>query len=121
MPGIVKAASQAVILIATDPPEPFADVARHLTKHDRAFGAGTYLDNFRLRVHVAERLGVSPSSVDAYVVGDRGTSRVFLWSSARIGGMPVQESLPGGRSRSTTFAVRSSRRRAMQTSPSSRA
>jgi L-lactate dehydrogenase len=47
----------------------------------------------RFRVHLAERLGVSPASVNATVVGEHGTSSVFLWSSARIGGMPVQDML----------------------------
>jgi L-lactate dehydrogenase len=44
-------------------------------------------------VHLAQRLGVSPKSVDANVVGEHGTSSVFLWSSARIGGMRVRELL----------------------------
>jgi L-lactate dehydrogenase len=44
-------------------------------------------------VHLAERLAVSPACVDAYVVGEHGMSNVFLWSSAHIGGMRVQDSL----------------------------
>jgi L-lactate dehydrogenase len=44
-------------------------------------------------VHLAERLAVSPACVDAYVVGEHGTSSVFLWSSARVGGMRVQDLL----------------------------
>jgi L-lactate dehydrogenase len=53
----------------------------------------TYLDSLRLRVHLAERLGVSPACVDALVVGEHGTSSVFLWSSARIGGIRVLDLL----------------------------
>ena len=30
-----------------------------------------------------------PAHVEAQVIGDHGTSQVFLWSSARIGGVPV--------------------------------
>ena len=44
-------------------------------------------------MHLAERLGVSPACVDAYVVGEHGTSNVFLWYSARIGGMRVEDLL----------------------------
>jgi L-lactate dehydrogenase len=29
--------------------------------------------------------------VEAQIVGDHGTGQVFLWSSARIGGVPIQE------------------------------
>ena len=53
----------------------------------------TYLDSLRFRVHLAERLGVSPAYVDAYVIGEHGTSSVFLWSSARIGGLRVEDLL----------------------------
>ena len=85
-PQLVKAAPDAVILIVTDPPEPLIDVTRHLAGHDRVIGTSTYLDSLRFRVHLAERFAVSPSCVEAYVVGEHGTSSVFLWSSARIGG-----------------------------------
>ena len=81
-PQLVKAAPEAVILIVTDPPEPLIDVTRHLVGHDRVIGTSTYLDSLRFRVHLAERFAVSPSCVDAYVVGEHGTSSVFLWSSS---------------------------------------
>src|SRR5271157_2298450 len=92
-PQLVKAAPDAVILIVTDPPEPLIDVTRHLVGHDRVIGTSTYLDSLRFRVHLAERFAVSPSCVEAYVVGEHGTSSVFLWSSARIGGMRVADAL----------------------------
>jgi L-lactate dehydrogenase len=91
VPKLVKAAPEAVIVVATDPPEPLADVARQLAGHDRIVDAGTWLDSLRFRAHIAERLAVGPHSVEANVIGEHGTSSVFLWSSARIGGMPVRE------------------------------
>jgi L-lactate dehydrogenase len=91
VPRIAEAAPQAVILVATDPPEPLVDVARQLAGHDRVLSTSTYLDSLRFRVHLAERLGVSPACVDALVVGEHGTSSVFLWSSARIGGVRVPD------------------------------
>jgi L-lactate dehydrogenase len=93
VPRLVKAAPAAVILIATNPPEPLVEITRHLAGHGRVLSTSTYLDSLRFRVHLAERLGVSPACVDAYVVGEHGTSSVFLWSSARIGGMRVQDML----------------------------
>jgi malate/lactate dehydrogenase-like protein len=45
------------------------------------------------RVHLAERFAVSPACIEANVVGEHGTSSVFLWSSARIGGMGVADAL----------------------------
>jgi L-lactate dehydrogenase len=93
VPPIVAAAPQAVILILTDPPEPLVDFTRHLAGHERVLSTSTYLDSLRFRVHLAERLGVNPAQVEAYVVGEHGTSSVFLWSSARVGGMSVKELL----------------------------
>jgi L-lactate dehydrogenase len=93
VPRIVEVAPQAVLLVATDPPEPLADIARNLAGHDRVISTSTYLDSLRFRVHLAERLGVSPAYVDAYVIGEHGTSSVFLWSSARIGGLRVEDLL----------------------------
>lgn len=89
VPKVVKAAPEAVILIATNPPEPLVEITRRLAGHDRVMSTSTYLDSLQFRVHLAERLGVSPACVEANVVGEHGTSSVFLWSSARIGGMSV--------------------------------
>jgi L-lactate dehydrogenase len=93
VPRIVQAAPDAVLLVVTDPPDPLADLARTLARHDRVLSTGTFLDSLRLRVHVAERLEVSPSSVEAQVLGEHGTSQVYLWSSARVAGVPLLDAL----------------------------
>jgi len=93
VPRIVEVAPQSVLLIATDPPEPLADIARNLAGHDRVISTSTFLDSLRFRVHLGERLGMSPAYVDAYVIGEHGTSSVFLWSSARVGSMRVEDLL----------------------------
>ncbi len=103
VPKLVKAAPQAVIVVATDPPEPLVDVARQLAGHDRVMGTSTYLDSLRFRLHVGERLGASPANVEANVVGEHGTANVFLWSAARVGGMPVRELLARRRIEFNTF------------------
>jgi L-lactate dehydrogenase len=81
---------QALVLVVTDPPDPLADVVRMLG-HERVLSTGTYLDSLRFRFHLARGLGVSPACVDAQIVGEHGTTEVFLWSSARIAGKPVLE------------------------------
>ena len=50
------------------------------------------------RVHLAQRLEVSPVAVEAQVVGEHGTSEVLLWSSARVSGVPIAEALQAGSS-----------------------
>jgi L-lactate dehydrogenase len=92
VPNLARAAPEALILVVTDPPDPLADLVRMLG-HDRVLSTGTFLDSLRFRFHLAQRLKMSPGSVDALIVGEHGTSEVFLWSSARIGGRAVLEFL----------------------------
>jgi L-lactate dehydrogenase len=89
VPRIVAAAPEAVLVVVTDPPDPLADVARESTKKAQVLSAGTFLDSLRFRVHLGRHFGVDPATVEAQVIGDHGTSQVFLWSSARIGGVPL--------------------------------
>jgi L-lactate dehydrogenase len=91
VPRIVRAAPDAVILVVTDPPDPLADVARACATHERVLSTGTFLDSLRFRVHLARHFGVDAGSVEAQVIGDHGTSQVFLWSAARIAGVPVRK------------------------------
>jgi len=93
VPRIVKAAPNAVLLTVTDPPDPLADVARAAAGHGKVMSAGTFLDSQRFRVHLARHFGVSPNEVDAMVLGEHGTSQVFVWSQAKVGGVPVEKLL----------------------------
>jgi L-lactate dehydrogenase len=93
VPQVVAVAPHAVLVAVTDPPDPLADLTRTLAGHDRVFSTGTLLDSLRFRVHIARELGVHPASVDARVIGEHGTSQVPLWSSARIGGSPIERAL----------------------------
>jgi L-lactate dehydrogenase len=89
VPKIVKAAPLAVLIAVSDPPDPLADIARKVAGHDRVLSTGTFLDSLRFRVHLGKHFGVDPVSAEAQVIGDHGTSQVFLWSSARIAGVPL--------------------------------
>ncbi len=93
VPRVLKAAPEAMILVATDPPDPLADLARQLGGEDRVLSTGTYLDSLRFQFHLAKRLEVSPASVEAMVIGEHGTSEVFLWSGARVGGMRADQAI----------------------------
>jgi len=88
VPQIHNFAPDALILVVTDPPDALADVVR-LLGHERVLSTGTSLDTLRFRFHLAKRLNVSASGVEALVLGEHGASEVFLWSSARVGGRNV--------------------------------
>jgi L-lactate dehydrogenase len=89
VPRIVRAAPGAVILVVTDPPDPLADIARISAGHGRVLSTGTFLDSLRFRVHLAKHFEVDSNQVEAQVVGEHGVSQVFLWSAARIAGVPI--------------------------------
>lgn len=91
IPQIEKVAPEAVILVVTDPPDALADVARLLMKNARIVSTGTFLDSLRFRLQIARRLNCHAASVDANVIGEHGTSQVYVWSAARIGGEKVLE------------------------------
>jgi L-lactate dehydrogenase len=93
VPRLVEAAPGAIILAVTDPPDPLADLTRQLAGHDRVLSTGTFLDSLRFQFHLAKRLEVSPASVEAMVIGEHGTSEVFLWSGARVGAMRADRAI----------------------------
>jgi L-lactate dehydrogenase len=90
LPRLFEVAPGTVVLVVTDPPDPLADLARAFGFR-RVMSTGTFLDSLRFRYHLARHYNVDPKSVEALVVGEHGTSQVFLWSSARVAGMPVAD------------------------------
>jgi L-lactate dehydrogenase len=76
----------------TDPPDPLADFVRTFG-FTRVLSTGTFLDSLRFRFHVARHLQVDPASVEANVLGEHGTSEVFMWSSAQVASVRVLEAL----------------------------
>jgi L-lactate dehydrogenase len=90
LPQLFRVAPASVVLVVTDPPDPLADlVGAFGFKH--VLSTGTFLDSLRFRYHLARHFNVDPKAVEAQVVGEHGTSQVFLWSSARVAGMAVAE------------------------------
>ncbi len=99
VPRVRRAAPDTVIVVVTDPPDPLADIVRNLG-HERVVSTGTYLDSLRFRFHIARSLLVNAAQVEAQVLGEHGTSEVFVWSSARVGGVPLRNLLPTDEARS---------------------
>jgi L-lactate dehydrogenase len=100
MPELLRVAPDAVYLFVTNPVDIITYVAQEISglPHGRVFGSGTVLDSSRLRHSLAERLGLSVTSIHALVVGEHGDSEIVLWSSATVGGTPLLEVVgPDGR------------------------
>jgi L-lactate dehydrogenase len=93
IPQINAAAPDAVLLVVTDPPDPLAYLTRELAGHDRVLSTGTLLDSLRFRVHLGRKLKVAATDIEARVLGEHGTSQIFHWSGARVGGVPISDAL----------------------------
>ncbi|MGN8553110.1 UNVERIFIED_CONTAM: L-lactate dehydrogenase [Microbacterium sp. SLM126] len=91
MPQLLSAAPDAIYVIVTNPCDVLTVLAQEETglPPERIFASGTVLDTSRLRWKLAERAGVSTSSVHAYIVGEHGDTEFPLWSAATIGAVPI--------------------------------
>lgn len=93
VPALVGLAPDALLLVVTNPVDVVTWAALKYSglPANRVFGSGTVLDSSRLRFLIAEHTGVAVQNVHAYIAGEHGDSEVPLWSTATIGGVPVQE------------------------------
>lgn len=91
MPQLLEVAPNAIYVIVTNPCDVLTVLAQEATglPVERIFASGTVLDTSRLRWKLAQRAGVSPSSVHAYIIGEHGDTEFPLWSSASIGTVPI--------------------------------
>jgi len=94
VPEIYRHAPEALLVVATNP----VDVMTHLAAREaaglgvpshRVIGSGTTLDTARFRALLSQLLGVDPTHVHGYVVGEHGDSEVLTWSLAAIGNIPL--------------------------------
>ncbi|HOQ23033.1 MAG TPA: L-lactate dehydrogenase, partial [Microbacterium sp.] len=96
VPSLLERSPDAVFVIVTNPADVMAVVAQEVSglPRERVFSSGTVLDTSRLRWKIAQRAGVSISSVHAHIVGEHGDTEFPLWSHATIGTVPILEWVP---------------------------
>ena len=93
--SVMNSGFNGVFLVATNP----VDVMSYLTykysnlPSNQVIGTGTTLDTSRLRYVIADKVGINPKNVHAYVVGEHGDSEFVLWSSAIIGTQNINDFL----------------------------
>lgn len=93
IPPLLKVAPNAVYILVTNPVDvvTYAALKRSGMDPRRMFGSGTVLDSSRLRHQIAKECDVAVANVHAYIAGEHGDSEVALWSSASIGGVPLND------------------------------
>lgn len=86
----------ATVLVVSNP----VDVLTYLAADrlnlptSQVLGLGTQLDTIRFRSLIADKLKAPPTQVNALILGEHGDSMVPIWSSAAVGGLPL-EKFPG--------------------------
>jgi L-lactate dehydrogenase len=93
IPAVLEACPDAILLVASNPLDIMTEIAAKISglPPGRVFGSGTILDTQRFRALLGEHLGVSPTSVHAYVLGEHGDSEMLWWSGATAGSLSVAE------------------------------
>jgi L-lactate dehydrogenase len=83
---------RAVVIVVSNPVDIMTLYVQRLAclPLNQIFGSGTYLDTMRLRCFIADKFGISPQSIDAYILGEHGDSQFVVWSSAQIAGVPLK-------------------------------
>lgn len=96
VPSVLRAAPGAILLVASNPVDIMTHMAAEFAAQlgvpgSRVIGSGTTLDTARFRALLGRHLGVDSVHVHAYVIGEHGDSEVLTWSSATVGGLPIED------------------------------
>jgi L-lactate dehydrogenase len=85
--------SEAIALVVSNPVDILTYLAadRLNLPHSRVIGLGTQLDTIRFRSLIAAQLNVPPTQLSALILGEHGDSMVPIWSSATVGGLPLDK------------------------------
>ncbi|HHT46137.1 MAG TPA: L-lactate dehydrogenase [Firmicutes bacterium] len=89
---IMEYNTEAILIIVANPVDIISYVAWKSSDlpHSKVIGSGTVLDTSRFRHLLSVRCGIDPRNVHAYVIGEHGDSELPLWSTANIGGIPLE-------------------------------
>ena len=90
---VENAGFDGIWLTISNPCDVVATEIWKLTGHDprRVIGSGTGLDSSRLRAQLARITSVDPKSIDAYMIGEHGSSMLAAWTAASFSGKPLAE------------------------------
>ncbi|MBI4823035.1 MAG: malate dehydrogenase [Nitrospirae bacterium] len=90
---VSRLSPEAVIIAVTNPMDAMAYLAWKTSgfPHKRVIGMGGVLDSSRLRTFTAWNLGVSPSDIEAMVIGSHGDEMLPLMRFTTLKGVPVTE------------------------------
>jgi len=90
---VVKHCPNATLLIVSNPVDIMTYVTLKLSGFPaaRVIGSGTTIDSARFRTLLAQKMGIDPRSVHAYIIGEHGDSEVPVWSKVNVAGMSLYD------------------------------
>lgn len=90
---IVNAGFDGIFVSISNPCDVVCTELWHLTGYDpkKIIGSGCGLDSARLRTEISKKVGVSPKSIDAYMIGEHGFSQLAAFKAATIAGKSLNE------------------------------
>ncbi|MCL0071523.1 L-lactate dehydrogenase [Thermodesulfovibrionales bacterium] len=93
IPAITKHNQECTLLIVSNPVDILTYRAWQYSglRIEQVIGSGTALDTARFRQMLAEYFSIDSRNVHAYIVGEHGDTALPLWSTSRIGGMPIED------------------------------
>lgn len=93
VPKIANSATDAILLVATNPVDVLTYAATRLSGFDphRVIGSGTALDTARFRYELGQVYQVDPQSIYADIIGEHGDTELPVWSLANISGMRLPD------------------------------
>ena len=91
--NIMKYAENPLLLVVSNPADIITKAVQETSglPANRVIGTGTSLDTARFRYNISTKLHVNVEDIQAYVVGEHGDSQVAVWSSAMVGGFPLED------------------------------
>ena len=83
--------SSAVLLVVSSPVDrlSYLVAAESGFPKERVLGLGTLLDSMRLSNLLGMHLGVNPSEISAFIIGEHGENEFPVWSHANVKGIPL--------------------------------
>ncbi|XP_032669676.1 L-lactate dehydrogenase B chain-like [Odontomachus brunneus] len=96
IPPLVSYSPNAVFVVVSNPVDILSWITWKLSglPIHKVIGSGTHLDSARFRYLIGDRLGIAPSSVRGYIIGEHGDSQVPLWSGVNVAGVQFRDIIP---------------------------
>lgn len=95
IPKLAAVAPHAFFIIASNPMDVMTCAAMRYSglPKNQIIGSGTVLDSARLRYFISQKIGISPTQISAYTLGEHGDSQVPIWSQVSVRGISLESVL----------------------------